>query len=75
MVDLPIIMQLVILEAYGEAQKRSSDKLFCLNLALSRHNFKERCPTGDDPLTAQDETDCEGVEADGGFGIGQVRTT
>ncbi|CAM9881544.1 unnamed protein product [Ascophyllum nodosum] len=33
---------------------------------------QQRCPTGDDPLTAQDETDCEGVEADGGFGIGQA---
>lgn len=33
-----------------------------------------RCPTGDDPLTAEDDTDCEGVTAAGGFGVGQVRT-
>ncbi|CAN0094745.1 unnamed protein product [Hapterophycus canaliculatus] len=33
---------------------------------------KRRCPTGDDPLTAEDDTDCEGVPADGGFGVGKA---
>ncbi|ETM42172.1 hypothetical protein L914_12138 [Phytophthora nicotianae] len=28
------------------------------------------CPSGDDPMTAVDETDCEGVVADGGGGTG-----
>lgn len=31
-----------------------------------------RCPTGDDPFTDADETDCEGAAADGGRGVGQA---
>mmetsp|Transcript_19018 Transcript_19018/g.25060 ORF Transcript_19018/g.25060 Transcript_19018/m.25060 type:complete len:428 (+) Transcript_19018:162-1445(+) len=31
-----------------------------------------RCPTGDDPRTEEDETDCEGVEAEGGLGVGEA---
>ena len=30
------------------------------------------CPSGDDPRTSVDETDCEGVLAKGGFGTGSV---
>lgn len=37
--------------------------------------FSGRCPTGDDPLTGGDDTDCEGVTAEGGFGVGQASTT
>ncbi|CAN0335073.1 unnamed protein product, partial [Pylaiella littoralis] len=33
---------------------------------------QRRCPTGDDPLTGGDDTDCEGVTAEGGFGVGQA---
>jgi hypothetical protein len=31
----------------------------------------ERCPTGDDPRTSTDETDCWNVTSAGGFGAGQ----
>jgi hypothetical protein len=31
-----------------------------------------RCPAGDDPTTAANETDCEGVTAEGGFGVGEA---
>ncbi|KAJ0397255.1 hypothetical protein P43SY_008583 [Pythium insidiosum] len=31
-----------------------------------------RCPSGDDPLTTIDETDCSGKTAAGGFGVGQA---
>jgi len=30
------------------------------------------CPTGDDPMTDADETDCSGVVAEGGRGVGQT---
>jgi len=30
----------------------------------------KRCPSGDDPETKVDETDCEGVTAPGGKGVG-----
>lgn len=39
---------------------------------LRLNAFSGRCPTGDDPGTSVDETDCESVEAAGGFGIGEV---
>ena len=30
------------------------------------------CPSGDDPMTRRDETDCFNVTADGGYGVGKV---
>eukprot|EP00903_Cladosiphon_okamuranus_P015673 g14471.t4 len=33
---------------------------------------QRRCPSGDDPLTSADDTNCEGVTAEGGFGVGQA---
>ena len=32
----------------------------------------KRCPSGNDPRTSADETDCGGVTADGGYGVGQT---
>ncbi len=32
---------------------------------------KGHCPTGDDPETTTDETDCEGVYASGDRGVGE----
>lgn len=31
----------------------------------------QHCPSGDDPITPEDETDCSGVEAPGGRGVGE----
>ena len=36
------------------------------------HNFSSDCPTGDDPRTVGvDETNCTGVIAEGGRGVGR----
>ena len=32
---------------------------------------QKRCPTGDDPMTERDETNCTGVVAAGGRGVGR----
>ena len=42
----------------------------CTDRAICRPDQTERCPTGDDPRTTTDETDCWNVTAPGGFGVG-----
>merc|ERR1712070_602357 len=49
-----------------ESNKRQEPEWFGHDCSL-RH-----CPTGDDPRTTADETDCHNVTAEGGYGVGQL---
>lgn len=63
----------------GERKIITAETALALKVPLSTYEtslglvVSGRCPTGDDPMTSSDETNCEGVEAAGEFGIGQVQ--
>ena len=48
-----------------EANETQSPEFFGPDCSL------QRCPTGDDPMTRRDETDCYNVTAAGGHGVGK----